>query len=161
MFFSRRFSSEKCPTLTVASFFLFFFVRPQTSSRMYHFLQKLIKLLRPSPANANLVQRVPLLFLTFLRNLQNQKRLKGPPFQFFFGTLRLFSKIFCLKRVPLSSFLMFCNRIYVNKAQRVPLFTFFGTMRHFLEKNDQKFQVFFEKCHLRFLSLRYSAVFRR
>ena len=34
--FSRRFSREKCPTLTVASFF---FVRPQTSSRMYHFLQ--------------------------------------------------------------------------------------------------------------------------
>ena len=61
--FSRRFSSEKCPTLTVASFF---FVRPQTSSRMYHFLQKLIKLLRPSPANANLVQRVPLPFLTFI-----------------------------------------------------------------------------------------------
>ena len=44
----------------------FFFVRPQTSSRMYHFLQKLIKLLRllrPSAANANSVQRVPLFIL--------------------------------------------------------------------------------------------------
>ena len=31
-FFSRRFSSEKCPTITVASFFFFFFVRLQSHS---------------------------------------------------------------------------------------------------------------------------------
>ena len=43
--FSRRFSKEKCPTLTVASFFLFFFVRPQASSRMYHFLQTSLSLI--------------------------------------------------------------------------------------------------------------------
>ena len=47
---------EKSPTITVASFF---FVRPQSSSRMYHFLQKLISSLRPSSTNANLLQRVP------------------------------------------------------------------------------------------------------
>ena len=39
--FSRRFSREKCPTLTVASFL---FVRQQTSSRMYHFLQTSLSL---------------------------------------------------------------------------------------------------------------------
>ena len=50
---------EKSPTITVASFFSFFFVRPQSSSRMYHFLQKLISSLRPSSTNANLLQRVP------------------------------------------------------------------------------------------------------
>ena len=74
---------EKSPTITVASFF--FFVRPQSSSRMYHFLQKLISSLRPSSTNANLLQRVPpFVFLPFLRNLQNRKTPKGPPFQFFF-----------------------------------------------------------------------------
>ena len=44
VFFSRRFSRKKCPTLTVASFFFLFFVRPQTSSRMYHFLQTSLSL---------------------------------------------------------------------------------------------------------------------
>ena len=56
---------------------------------------------------------------------------------------------------------MFCNRIYGNKAQRVPPFTIFGTMRHFLNEKIQKFQVFFQKSPLRFLSLRYSADYRR
>ena len=32
----------------------------------------------------------PFHFLPFLRNLQNRKRPKGPPFQFFFGTVRNF-----------------------------------------------------------------------
>ena len=64
--------------------------------------------------------------------------------------------------MPIWSFLIFCNRIYVNKAQRVPPFTFFGTMRHLpKEKNFRKFQVFSKKSLLRFLSLRYSADFRR
>ena len=114
---------------------------------MYHFLQKLIKLLTTQAKSGQCKLKAkgpPFHFLTFLRNLQNQKRLKGLPFHFFFGTVRLFSKIFqCLKRVPLSSFfLIFCNKIYVNKAQRVPPFTFFGTMRHFLKEKNQKFQVF-------------------
>ena len=83
--------------------FFLFFVRPQTSSRMYHFLQKLIKLLRllrPSPANANLVQRVPLSFLTFLRNLQNQKRLKCPPFQFFRHCATFFENFLMSQKSP-------------------------------------------------------------
>ena len=37
--FIRRFSSEKSPSITVTSFFPFFFVRPQTQSCIYHFLQ--------------------------------------------------------------------------------------------------------------------------
>ena len=36
--FSRRFSREKCPTLTVASFFSFFFVRLQSHSDWATFL---------------------------------------------------------------------------------------------------------------------------
>ena len=35
-----------------------------------------------------------LLFLLFQRNLQNRMRLKGPPFEFFFGTVRLFFRKF-------------------------------------------------------------------
>ena len=52
--------------------------------------------------------------------------------------------------------------MHVWKSKRVPSFTFFGTVRHFpKEKNFRKFQVFFQKNVLRFLSLRYSADFRR
>ena len=51
--------------------------------------------------------------------------------------------------------------MHVWKSKRVP-FTFFVTVRHFpKEKNFRKFQVFFPKNVLRFLSLRYSADFRR
>ena len=61
----------------------------------------------------------------------------------------------------LSSFLIFFNTIYVNKAQRVPPFTFFGTTRHFLKEKNSKISSFFSKSLLYFLSLRYSADFRR
>ena len=58
--------------------------------------------------------------------------------------------------------MIFCNRIYVNKAQRIPSFTFFGTMRHFLKEKNSKISSFSSKKYLlRFLSLRYSADFRR
>ena len=90
MFLVGAFLVKSARLLQWLVFFLFlFFVRPQTSSRMYHFLQKLIKLLRllrPSPANANLVQRVsPFNFFrhcaTFFENfLMSQK---SPPFEFF------------------------------------------------------------------------------
>ena len=48
----------------------------------------------------------PFHFLPFLRNLQNRKRPKGIPFQFFFGTVRnFFSKIFNVsKESPLRVF---------------------------------------------------------
>ena len=47
-------------------------------------------------------------------------------------------------------------------SRRVPLFTFFGTMRHFFERKKFKnYKFFFQKNVLRFLSLRYSADFRR
>ena len=52
--------------------------------------------------------------------------------------------------------------MHVYKSKRVSSFTFFGTVRHFpKEKNFRKFQVFRKKNVLRFLSLRYSADFRR
>ena len=52
--------------------------------------------------------------------------------------------------------------MHVYKSKRVPPFTFFGTVRHFLKEFFfRKFQVFFQKNVLRFLSLRYSADLRR
>ena len=75
---------EKCPTITVASFFFFFFSSDHSSSRMYHFLQKLISSLRPSSTNANLLQRVPpfvcyLFYLTY----KTGRLQRVPPFSFF------------------------------------------------------------------------------
>ena len=86
---------EKSPTITVASFFFFFFLRPHCSSRMYHFLQKLIRLLRPSQANGNLVQRVPLSFFTFFYvTYETGRDQRVPPFNFFRHCAKFFSKIF-------------------------------------------------------------------
>ena len=38
----------------------------------------------------------PFRFLPFLRNLQNRKTPKGPPLQFFFGTVRFFFRKFLI-----------------------------------------------------------------
>ena len=54
--FSRRFSIEKCPTLTVASFFSFFFVRLQSHSDWATFLTietTKTTTIRPSPVSGN------------------------------------------------------------------------------------------------------------
>ena len=85
---------EKSPTITGASFFSFFFVRPQSSSRMYHFLQKLISSLRPSSTNANLLQRVPLsFFYLFYVTYKTGRLQRVPPFNFFRHCANFFSKI--------------------------------------------------------------------
>ena len=80
----------------------------------------------------------PFRFLPFLRNLQNRKTPKGPPFHFFFGTVRIFFRKFLIfQKSPPSDFLIFCNRKYVNESQRVPPF-------HFSALCDV-FEVFFQK----------------
>ena len=38
------------------------------------------------------------------------------------------------QKSPPFEFLIFCNKIYVDEAQRVPPFTFFGTMPLFLKE---------------------------
>ena len=97
---------EKSPTITVASFFFFFFVRPQSSSRMYHFLQKLISSLRPSSTNANLLQRVPpFVFYLFYVTYKTGRLQRVPPFNFFRHCANFFSKIFNFsKESPLRIF---------------------------------------------------------
>ena len=86
---------EKSPTITVASFFSFFFVRPQSSSRMYHFLQKLISSLRPSSTNANLLQRVPpFVFYLFYVTYKTGRLQRVPPFNFFSALCEFFFENF-------------------------------------------------------------------
>ena len=103
--------------------FSFFFVRPQSSSRMYHFLQKPISSLRPSSTNANLLQRVPLSFFYLFNVTYKTGRLQRvPPFNFFSALCEFFFRKFLIfqKSPPFA----FCNRKYVNKSQRVPPFHF-------------------------------------
>ena len=84
---------EKSPTITVASFF--FLVRPQSSSRMYHFLQKLISSLRPSSTNANLLQRVPpFVFYLFYVTYKTGRLQRVPPFNFFSALCEFFFRNF-------------------------------------------------------------------
>ena len=67
------------------------------------------------------------------RRPQPRKHTKDPTLApLFFGTLRLFLKFFGLhQRVPPSFVSIFCNTMDVKKSQRVPPFTFFGTVTLF------------------------------
>ena len=144
----------------------------------------------------------PFRFLPFLRNLQNRKTPKGPPFQFFFGTVRIFfSKIFNFsKESPLRIFWYFATESMLMNPKGSPLFIFrhYATFSKFFSKKIfkkifknffcfQSRKVIFQsyrawKAHfgclesvfkasheyilgifrkLSFLSLRYSADFRR
>ena len=64
------------------------------------------------------------------------------------------------QRVPPLSFLLFCSRMYVYKSKRV-LFYFFWHYATFFDRKNSKISSFFSKKISRFLSLRYSADFRR
>ena len=136
----------------MASFF-FFFVRPQSSSRMYHFLQKLISSLRPSSTNANLLQRVPPFVFYLFYVTSKPEDSKGSPLSIFFRHCAniFFENFQFFKRVPPSDFLIICNKKYVNESQRVPRFHFSALCdvfevfsKIFFKKNFQKnFQKFF------------------
>ena len=111
---------------------------------MYQFLQKLLKLLRPSPATANLVQRVPFQVLGFLRNLQNRMRPKGPPpLNFFRQCAKFFLKIFNVSKEFLFQFFSyFATECMLINPKESP-FSIFGTLRHFSKEKSTK--SFFQK----------------
>ena len=69
----------------------------------------------------------------FPRNIQYRTRPKGPPLGFF-GTVRILSKIISHERVPPSICLEFCNRMDVEKSQRVLPFNFFWHCETFQKK---------------------------
>ena len=106
LFFSRRFSSENSPTLTVASFlvgafsfkeksptitvasFFFFFFRQTTELIAYvPLFTETDKFTQAKFHQCKLTAKgPPFRFLPFLRNLQNRKTPKGPPFFSFFSS---------------------------------------------------------------------------
>ena len=65
-----------------------------------------------------------------------------PPFRFFSALCDFFFEKFLMsQKSPPSSFLIFCNRMYVNKSQRVPLLHF----RHYASFSKKKYGLFFFK----------------
>ena len=121
----------------MASFF--FFVRPQSSSRMYHFLQKLISSLRPSSTNANLLQRVPpFVFYLFYVTYKTGRLQRVPPFNFFSALCEFFlSKIFNFsKESPLRIFWYFATENMLMNPKGSPLFIFrhYATFSKFFQK---------------------------
>ena len=121
---------------------------------MYHFLQKLICSLRPSSTNANLLQRVPLSFVPFLRNLQNRKTPKGPPPNFFRHCANFFSKIFNVsKESHLRIFLFFATDSMLMNPKGSPLFIFrhYATFSKFFSKKKFFKNFFFNKIFNFFL----------
>ena len=115
-----------CPTITVGSFFLdtkgplfcSFVQQPQTSTTS--------NLNNSNLRSASKTKRKK----TDVHNLEITPRIPH-----FFSELCDFLKLFGLnifpQRVPPSIFLMFCNTMDVKKLQRVPPFTFFGTVTLF------------------------------
>ena len=106
---------------------------------MYHFLQKLIRLLRPMKETQ--CKGSPLqFFLPFLRNLQSRKRPKGPPFNFFSALRLFFRNFFKVKRVPPSSFFDILQQCMLMNPKGSPLFIFrhYATFSKFFQKKISK-----------------------
>ena len=101
----------------------------------------------------------PFHILLFYRSLQNRTRLKGP-LSIFFGIVRLFFKNFLMyqKSPPFEFFDILQQNICWWSPKGPPFYIFWHYATISERKNIQKF---FEKFFLRFLSLRYSADFRR
>ena len=128
-----------CPTITVGSFFrhvrsTFLFICSTTSNLNNFKPQQL----QPQKRVQNEKKKQN-------RRPQPRKHTKDPTLApLFFGTMRHFLKFFGLhQRVPPSFVSIFCNTMDVKTSQRVPPFTFFGTVTLF--KNLDK-KTFFEKC---------------
>ena len=130
------------PTITVASFFSFFFVRPQNVCVVDTFYRTTKSTEPASGITSELLQRVPpFVYSIFNVRYKTGRDYRVPPLIFFRQWATFFRIFFCRQTVPPSSFLIFCSKLKFQKAQRVPLL------------QVQKLSAF--------LSLRYSADFRR
>ena len=110
--FSRRFSREKCPTLTVAVFLLFFSSDHRLHSRS-HVLVSTRLMVNPAVTGSSPCFSQKQFFSEL-----------GDSFNFF-GTVRLFFEFFCRR-----------NTMDVKKSQRVPPFTIFGTVCNTVQKSQ-------------------------
>ena len=100
MFLVGAFSfKEKSPTITVASFFFFFFRQTTELIAYVPLFTETDKFTQAKFDQCKLTAKgLPFRFLPFLRNLQNRKTPKGPPFHFFFGTMRIFFRKFLMSQ---------------------------------------------------------------
>ena len=123
-----------CPTITVSSFFR------HERSTFCSFVQQ-PPLLQTSTTPTSEASKTKRKNKTDVHNLEITLRIPT-----FFGTMRLFEtfwiEIFSPKGPP-SIFLMFCNTMDVKKSQRVPPFTFFGTVTLFKNLIKKIFRKFF------------------
>ena len=117
---------EKSPTITVASFFSFFFRQTTELIAYVPLFTETDKFTQVSSTNANLLQRVPpFVFYLFYVTYKTGRLQRVPPFNFFRHCANFFfENFYFFKRVPPSDFLIFCNKKYVNESQRVPPFHF-------------------------------------
>ena len=107
------------------AFFSFFFVRPPTSSCMYHFLVDFTRF----TVNPAVTGSSPCFSQKRFQAFAEADETEGSPLPIFFGTVRLFFHFFAFKGTHLQVFLIFCSKLKCQKAQRVYLFKYFGTMR--------------------------------
>ena len=113
------------PTITVASFFFFFFVRPQNVCVVDTFYRNTKSTEPASGITSELLQRVPpFVYSIFNVRYKSGRDYRVPPLNFFRHCATFFRIFFCRQTVPPSSFLIFCSKLKFLKAQRVPLFSF-------------------------------------
>ena len=107
---------------------------------MYHFLQKLIRLLRPSQANGNLVQRVPpFIFYLFYVTYKTGRDQRVPPFIFFSAMCEIFFRKFfkVSKDSPPSNFAIECM-LMNPKGSPLSIFRHYATFSKFFSKKISK-----------------------
>ena len=115
-----------CPTITVGSFFrhessTFLFICSTTSNLNNFKPQQL----QPQKRVQNEKKKQN-------RRPQPRKHTKDPTIApLFFGTMRLFEFFWIAPKSPPSFVSIFCNTMDVKKSQKVPPFTFFGTVTLF------------------------------
>ena len=108
---------------------------------MYHFLQKLIRLLRPSQANGNLIQRVPpFIFYLFYVTYKTGRDQRVPPFNFFSALCEIFFENFLRsqKSPPFEFFDILQQNVLMNpKGSPLFIFRHYATFSKFFQKNFQ------------------------
>ena len=132
------------PTITVASFFLFSFVRPLNVCVVDTFYRSTKSTEPASGITSELLQRVPpFVYSIFNVRYKTGRDYRVPPLNFFRHCATFFRIFFCRQTVPPSSFLILCSKLKFQKAQRVSPFYSFGTMRLFQNSHFSFFKIFF------------------
>ena len=113
-----------------------FFFYPHELTKIV--LQKFYKILLHQNALFGLANSTKMVLPVFPRNIPNRARPKSPPFQFFSALRDIFFRNFFFEifspKGPPCIFLMFCDRMDVEKPQRVPPFSFFRHCEIFFPK---------------------------